>query len=146
MNFLKKYINPINDNKFILAFIMMFLNTCSKHIDLKLSKTQEYILQNTIAREIIIFLILFVGTRDVILSLFLTLFFYILTEYIFNENSRFCLFSNHINRIKDVMMQKESDVTEQELNNALELLKRAEKNNQLERQNKFIHFMKNNKL
>lgn len=139
-------VKPVNDNKFILAIVMMFLNISSKYIDLRLSKTQEHALKNSIAREIIIFSVLFVGTHDIILSSGLTFVFFIFTEYFLNEDSKYCLFSQQLNRMKQVMLQKEGEVTDKELNHALETIKRAEKNNQLERQNKFIHFMKFNQL
>lgn len=139
-------IKPINDNKFILAIIMMFLNISSKHIDFGFTKIQEHALKNIIAREIIIFSIIFVGTRDVIMSFLLTILFFISIEYFFNENSKFCLIPNHLNRMKQVVQQNEGHVTDIELHNALETLKRAEKNNQLNIQNKFINFMKYNKI
>ena len=143
---LTEVVKPINDNKFLLALIMMFLNISSKYIDFGFSKTQEHALRNGIAREIMIFAILFVGTRDIIISSVLTLLFFISTEYLFNEDSKYCLCPQHFNRMKEVMQQKEGHVTETELNTALETLKKAEKNNQLDRQSKFIHFMKYNKL
>ena len=143
---LTEVVKPINDNKFLLALIMMFLNISSKYIDFGFSKTQEHALRNGIAREIMIFAVLFVGTRDIIISSVLTLLFFISTEYLFNEDSKYCLCPQHFNRMKEVMQQKEGHVTETELNTALEILKKAEKNNQLDRQSKFIHFMKYNKL
>jgi hypothetical protein len=143
---LTEVVKPINDNKFLLALIMMFLNISSKYIDFGFSKTQEHALRNGIAREIMIFAVLFVGTRDIIISSVLTLLFFISTEYLFNEDSKYCLCPQHFNRMKEVMQQKEGHVTETELNTALETLKKAEKNNQLDRQSKFIHFMKYNKL
>lgn len=146
LSYIKNIVNPINDNKFILAIVMMFINISSKYIDLRLTKTQEHALKNGIAREIIIFAVLFVGTRDIILSFGLTLLFFILTEYLFNEDSKFCLFPNHLNSMKEIIHKNEGIVSDIELNAALETIKRAEKNNQLDRQNKFIHFMKYNKI
>jgi hypothetical protein len=143
---LTEVVKPINDNKFLLALVMMFLNISSKYIDFGFSKTQEHALRNGIAREILIFCVLFVGTRDIIISAALTLLFFIFTEYLFNEDSKYCLCPQHFNRMKEVMQQKEGHVTEKELNAALETLKKAEKNNQIERQHKFIHFMNYNKL
>ena len=139
-------VKPVNDNKFILALVMMFLNISSKYIDFGFSKTQEHALRNGIAREIMIFAVLFVGTRDIIISAVLTLLFFISTEYFFNEDSKYCLFPHHFDRMKLVMDQTNGSVSEKELNAALETIKKAEKNNQLERQNNFIHFMKQNKM
>jgi hypothetical protein len=146
LSYINNLVKPVNDNKFILAIVMMFLNISSKYIDFGFTKTQEHALKNGIAREILIFAVLFVGTRDIIISSVLTLLFYILTEYFFNENSCFCLFPHHFNRMKEVVQQRDGQVTDKEVNDALNILKRAEKNKQIENQNKFIHFMNYNKL
>jgi hypothetical protein len=146
ITYINDFVKPVNDNKFILAIMMMFLNISSKYIDFGFSKTQEHALRNGVAREIMLFAILFVGTRDIVMSAALTFLFFILTEYIFNEDSKYCLFPHHFNRMKEVIKQTEGHVTDKELNAALETLKKAEKNNQLDRQNKFIHFMNYNKL
>jgi len=146
ITYINDFVKPVNDNKFLLALVMMFLNISSKYIDFGFSKTQEHALRNGIAREILIFCVLFVGTRDIVISAALTLLFFIFTEYLFNEDSKYCLCPQHFNRMKEVMQQKEGHVTEKELNAALETLKKAEKNNQIERQHKFIHFMNYNKL
>jgi len=143
---LSEVTKPINDNKFLLAIVMMFLNISSKYIDFGFSKTQEHALRNGIAREIMIFAVLFVGTRDIIISSAITILFFIFTEYLLNEDSKFCLFPHHFNRMREVLHQKEGHVTEKELNAALEVIKKAEKNSQIERQGKFIHFMNYNKL
>ncbi len=139
-------VKPINDNKFVLALVMMFLNISSKYIDFGFSKTQEHALRNGIGKELLIFCVMFVGTRDIILSAIVTFIFFIFTEYLLNENSKFCLCQKHFDRVKLVMEQANGNVTEKELNAALETIKKAEQNGQLERQNKFIHFMKQNKL
>ena len=146
ITYINDFVKPVNDNKFLLAVVMMFLNISSKYIDFGFSKTQEHALRNGIAREILIFCVLFVGTRDIVISAALTFLFFISIEYLFNEDSKYCLCPQHFNRMKEVMQQKEGHVTEKELNAALETLKKAEKNNQIERQNKFIHFMNYNKL
>lgn len=146
ITYINDFVKPVNDNKFILALVMMFLNISSKYIDFGFSKTQEHALRNGIAREILIFCVLFVGTRDIVISAALTFLFFISIEYLFNEDSKYCLCPQHFNRMKEVMQQREGHVSDTELNAALETLKKAEKNNQLERQNKFIHFMNYNKL
>jgi hypothetical protein len=146
ITYINDFVKPVNDNKFLLAIVMMFLNISSKYIDFGFSKTQEHALRNGIAREILIFCVLFVGTRDIVISATLTFLFFISIEYLFNEDSKYCVCPQHFNSMRQVMQQNEGHVTETELNAALETLKKAEKNNQLDKQNKFIHFMKFNKL
>ena len=51
-------VKPINDNKFVLALVMMFLNISSKYIDFGFSKTQEHALRNGIGKELLIFCVM----------------------------------------------------------------------------------------
>ena len=117
-------VKPINDNKFVLALVMMFLNIGSKYIDFGFSKTQEHALRNGIGKELLIFCVMFVGTRDIILSAIVTFIFFIFSEYLLNENSKFCLCQKHFDRVKLVMEQTNGIVTEKELNEALETIKK----------------------
>ena len=91
ITYINDFVKPLNDNKFLLAIVMMFLNISSKYIDFGFSKTQEHALRNGIAREILIFCVLFVGTRDIVISTTLTLLFFISIEYLFSEDSKYCL-------------------------------------------------------
>ena len=77
----------MNENKLILGLIMIFMNIGSKFIVIELSETQKELLSNTILRQVLIFCIAFVGTRDVILSLLLTAVFVILVDGLLHEAS-----------------------------------------------------------
>ena len=58
-------LRPINESKLLVGIMMIFLNVGSKYIDLGLSKTQEQVLREGLAREMLIFAISFMGTRDI---------------------------------------------------------------------------------
>ena len=62
-----KIINNINNNKYILGLAMIFLNIGSRFVVVKLSRGQEYFLQK-IGMEILLFTVLFIGTKDGIIS------------------------------------------------------------------------------
>ena len=85
------FANKINNSKVFAGIIMIMLNIGSKYITIKLSKSQEEYFKNSIARQLLIFSIVWMGTRDVILSLFLTATFIVLTDHLFNEESNFCV-------------------------------------------------------
>lgn len=80
-------IESINGNKLFLGLMMIFLNIGSKFITIDLSKTQKEYLTNSILRQILIFAIAFVGTRDIITALILTAVFTILVDGLLNEKS-----------------------------------------------------------
>lgn len=77
----------LNDNKLILGLVMIFMNIGSKFIVIELSETQKELLSNTILRQVLIFCIAFVATRDILLSLLLTAVFVILVDGLLHESS-----------------------------------------------------------
>ena len=88
---LNKALNTLNSSKYFTGLMMIMLNIGSKYITVKLSKSQEAYVKNYIIREILIFSIAWMGTRDIIVSIVITAAFFILTEHLFNEESKFCI-------------------------------------------------------
>ena len=81
----------MNNSPLLAGLAMLMLNIGSKYIEIGLTKTQEQALRNSIARELLIFAMVFMGTKDIVLSIIMTAAFIILSDYIFNERSRFCI-------------------------------------------------------
>jgi hypothetical protein len=77
----------INENKLIVGLAMIFMNIASKHIVIELSETQKELLSNSILRQVLIFCIAFVGTRDVVQALILTAVFTILVDGLLKEGT-----------------------------------------------------------
>ena len=84
----------LNDNKFFAGIIMLTMNIGSKYVSIELSKTQENYIKYSLGRQILVFAILWVGTKDIFTSLVLTAIFILLADYLFNENSKFCVIPN----------------------------------------------------
>jgi len=106
--------------------MMITLNIFSKYITIKLSKTQEGYLKSSIARQILIFSIIWMGTKDIFISLTLTAVFYILTNHLFNENSKMCVLPEKWKRIQQVIdTNKDGVVSDKEIDRALRVLEKA---------------------
>ena len=82
-----KFLSNINTNKLFIGLMVIFMNLGSRYIEIKLTKGQEMILKN-IAREVLIFTIAFMGSRDIFIALVVTAVFIILSNFVFNENSK----------------------------------------------------------
>lgn len=108
-------INSLNHNKFFAGFAMLLLNLGSKYITVELSETQEEFLQNTIIRRFILFIVFWIGTKDIKTSFILTGIFIIFVGHLFNENSKFCLISIKTNK-----------VLKEDYNKALKIVKKYE--------------------
>ena len=86
-----KLFDELNNSKYFAGIMMILLNLISKYISLELSETQEEFLNNIIIRRIAIFTIVFVATKDIIISFIITACFIIIVSGLFNEDSKYCL-------------------------------------------------------
>ena len=136
------YLKNINESKFLIGIAMILLNIGSKYVDFKFTKSQEQMLRNGIAREILIFTIVFMGTRDILYAILLTAAFIILSEYIFNEKSEYCLVTDKFKKISALIdTNNDSIVSPEEEAKALMVLKKAEKNRDQNMHNKFSAYL-----
>jgi len=118
-------IDSVNGSRFFAGLIMIMMNIGSKYVNLKLSKNQEEFLRGAIARQILIFSIIWMGTRDIITSLVLTAVFVILTDHLFNEESRFCVVSKVVKKYKNVLdTDGDNVVSEKELEAAMKIVEK----------------------
>lgn len=146
MGFFKRinhlYIKNINESKLLIGIAMILLNIGSKYVDFKFTKTQEQLLRNGIAREILIFTIVFMGTRDILYAILLTAAFAILSQYVFNENSKYCLISRRMHEINALIdVDKDGIISPEEEQRALDILKKAERNRDKNMQHKFSSYL-----
>jgi len=120
-----KTLGYLNNSKIFTGIMMILLNIGSKFIVVKLSDSQEAYLRNHVAREILIFSICWMGTRDIMVSLFITVTFYILSEYLFNEHSRFCILPQSLRSFhKAIDKNKDGKISQQEIDDAIQMLKK----------------------
>jgi len=118
----------LNNSKFFSGLVMIMLNIGSKYITIELSKTQEEYLRNSVGRQILIFSICWMGTRDIYLALALTAIFEILTQYLFNENSKFCILPKYVIALSNAMdTNNDGKVSDSEIRKAIEILNKAKK-------------------
>jgi len=128
--FLKKYkfdifMNDLGTNKLLIGVFMIFMNIGSRYIELKLTKGQEMILKN-IAREILIFTIAFVATKDLIMSFTITAIFIILANFVFNEKSKYSILPEKYKKIASLIdTNNDNVISENEINKAYDILKKA---------------------
>jgi len=113
------HIENINNSKIFAGLMIIILNIASKFVDLKLSKNVELYLKHTFSKQIIVFSIAWMGTRDIYIALFITAMFTIGNDYLFNEESRLCIlpesFTNHheeLDKVSDMDIKKARDVLE----------------------------------
>lgn len=79
----------LNKSKIFAGIVMVLLNISSKYIHIKLTPAQEVYLRKYITRELFVFATCWLGTRDIYVALGVTLLFFIISNYIFHEDSGF---------------------------------------------------------
>ena len=134
MNFLG-YINHhvmyLNNSKFFAGIVMILLNIGSKFITIQFSKSTEEYMKYSLSKQILVFAMAWMGTRDIYAALGLTAVFTILSEHLFNEESTLCIVP-HKYRILDKLIDTNDDgvVSEPELAAAIAVLEKAKREKQ----------------
>ena len=144
---LQIHLKRLNDSKFLMGVAMLLLNVGSKYVEMGFSKTQEEALRNGIGREILIFAMVFMGTHDIILSIIMTASFVVLSNYLFNEKSKFCLIPHRLQSIARIT-DKNNDkrISQAEEKAALDTLRKAEEQRKKEVQGNFTSYLGTYKL
>ena len=135
-NILNNSINSLNSSTFFAGVMMICLNIGSRYIQLNLDESTESYIKYALTKEIMVFTISWMATRNIYMSLGLTAVFIVLADFIMNEKSRYCLLPKKF--IKSRRMNELVDnkiLSEKEINDALEVLEKAKaqkfKQNQL---------------
>ena len=136
LNIINNSINSLNSSTFFAGIMMICLNIGSRYIQLNLDESTESYIKYALTKEIMVFTISWMATRNIYMSLGLTAVFIVLADFIFNEKSRYCLLpkkfiqSRRMNELVDNKI-----LSEKEINDALEVLEKAKvqkfKQNQL---------------
>lgn len=140
------FIHKLNRSKYFLGFFIVFLNLSSKFITIRMNDYHERLLRDTVGRELMIFGICFVGTRDIITALIMSSVFIVLNDYLFNEKSAFCIIpKKYRHKMKAALDTNNNDkIDASEIKEAIRILNRAKKQKQEEIQrNAYMTFMTN---
>ena len=90
-----KVVQNLNTSKAFAGLMIIILNIGSRFVTIKLSKSMEAYLKYTFSKQILIFAIAWMGTRDIYIAFIVMLIFTVCMEYLFNEESRFCCLPEH---------------------------------------------------
>lgn len=136
------FTSPINNSPLLAGLAMLTLNIGSKYVEMGFSKTQEQALRAGLAREMLIFSMVFMATKDVVISILMTAAFFILSEFAFNEKSSFCMIPHSLQRIAmEVDRNGDNHISEQEERDAIEILRKAKKQREHHEQVGFTAFL-----
>jgi hypothetical protein len=123
-SYLHNQVQVMNNSKIFAGLMIITLNIASRFVNIKLSKTMESYLKYTFSKQILVFAIAWMGTREIYVALFITILFTICFEYLFHEDSVFfCLpeeFKNY-----HIELLENAEITEEDIKKAKEILDKA---------------------
>jgi hypothetical protein len=92
MNPIEGFFATLNTNTYFIGIMMLILNLGGRHLATSLTTEQDKFLQNPWFRRILLFVVIFVATRNVFTAFWLSISIVILLAYLTNESSRLYIF------------------------------------------------------
>ena len=130
--YLNDYVTSLNSSKLFAGLMIITLNIASKFVTIKLSKTMESYLKYTFSRDILVFAIAWMGTRDIYVALLITVLFMVATDYIFNEDSMLCCLPENFTDYHVSLLESKEQVTEEDIKKANEVIEKAKKQKEMQ--------------
>ena len=133
------HVMALNSSKFFAGIVMILLNVGSKFISIQFSKSTEEYLKMSVSKQLLVFSMAWMGTRDIYTALGLTAIFVVLSDHLFNEESSFCIVPSQYHVLKTLVdTNGDNNVSEEELKNAEKVLEKSKRNKVKKEQKK--HF------
>jgi hypothetical protein len=105
--------------------MMICLNIGSRYIQLNLDESTESYIKYALTKEILVFTISWMATRNIYTALVLTAVFVVLADFALNEKSKYCLLpKNFIKSRKLGEYSNNKVITEKEFNDAMEIVEK----------------------
>ena len=131
MDIINKAVESLNSSTFFAGIMMICLNIGSRYIQLNLDESTESYIKYALTKEILVFTISWMATRNIYSALVLTAVFVVLADFALNEKSKYCILpKNFINSRKLGEYTNNKVITEKEFNDAMEIVEkyRSQKN------------------
>jgi hypothetical protein len=135
LGYINHHVMYLNNSKFFAGVIMILLNVGSKFITIQFSKSTEEYMKWTVSKQLLVFSMAWMGTRDIYAALGLTAIFTILSDFLFNEESNLCIVPPKYRVLEKLIDTDENGAVSQiELTQAMSVLEKAKKEQQRKQQ------------
>lgn len=114
-----EHVTNINESKIFAGLMIVILNIASKFVNFKFGPTAEKYLKYTFSRQILVFAMTWMGTRDIYIATILTLVFILFFDVLFNEDSRFCILPENLKEYYHNLDKEEQTIDEKEYVDAM---------------------------
>jgi hypothetical protein len=96
LNPLELRLSSINTNTYLIGLSMILLNLGGRHISMGLTAAQDKFFQNQYIRPFMLFVVIFVATRNILTALWLSIGIMFTIGCLLNEHSSFYLFGEPV--------------------------------------------------
>jgi hypothetical protein len=135
VSYVNSHVMYLNNSKFFAGVIMILLNVGSKFMSIQFSKSTEEYMKFSLSKQLLVFAMAWMGTRDIYVALGLTAVFTILSEHLFNEESSLCVVPHDYRVLhKLIDTNSDGDVSETEIASAIAILEKAKREKQRKQQ------------
>ena len=131
-SFLNEHISRINDSKIFAGLMIITLNIASRFVTIKLGKSMESYLKYTFSKYLLVFTIAWMGTRDIYIAFTIMIIFIIITDYLLDDDSMFCILPEEFKDYHQDLLENDGnkeEVTEEDIKKAEKVLEKAKKQN-----------------
>ena len=110
----------LSGNKYILGVMILLINIGARYIGNEVGDFMHKVLNHKFSRRFLIFLVLWMGTRDLVVAGVITIAFIVIVSTIFNEHSDYCI----------LPIDNTSPISKEDYLLAKELISKYEKDNE----------------
>ena len=98
------------DNKYMIGIIMVVINLGARFIVNELNEEQKKIINSKYLRRTLIFLVIFMATRDIVISIVITIIVVLFIFEFFNEDSEYSLVPKKVKSLDNNDLDKNQKI------------------------------------
>lgn len=123
---MNEYVGSLNNSKYFAGIVMIMLNLGGKVVSVNFSKSAQEYLKFNVGKQLFVFSMAWMGTRDIYTALVLTAVFVVLSEHLFNEESKYCIVPENLRVLKNMVdTNNDGVISDEELAAAVKVLEKA---------------------
>ena len=116
---LNDHVTNLNNSKIFAGVMIVILNVASKFVNFRFGSTTEKYLKYTFSRQILVFAMTWMGTRDIYIATGMTLIFILFFDFLFNEDSSLCILPEQMKEYYQGLDDEENTVDEKQYAQAI---------------------------
>lgn len=131
------YVTELNNSALFAGLVMLIMNVGSRYVQINLSESTEEYLKHILKKEMLVFAIAWMGTKNIYYSLIITTCFTLLADHFTNEESEYCMLPTHFKEMRKMNGETKKDtefISDVEINKAVAVLEKAKRQKERDKQ------------